>query len=367
MSDEQESARAESTFDSLRTFIYVLLASLLFSLLALVLAQGKGPIAAAAICVLIFETAFASGALLGFLFGMPRVLSQETSPAPTADEQAQADNPAMGRAPPQPQLASSKTRKSRFLQSNTNLERISDWLTTLLVGAGLVQIHNVNDALLRFRVYLGETAAVFPNEDGTFSAGIIPMIGPIVLIFGAALGFLYMYISTRLVLVLLFAAIESRLAGETTLTGTAGRAVKAVALGAEEGASFIVDQMKNKRALTVDDGLNVMFDLLYKGDPDRVIDLGAQLKADAANRADYWFYLAAAFGQKLHSLEERKGSDEWISARDNALDCARRAVALNPAYRARLWSISDPNKYDNDLSPLRNDPEFKRLVGREDE
>jgi hypothetical protein len=106
-----------------------------------------------------------------------------------------------------------------------------------------------------------------------------------------------------------------------------------------------------------------MFDLLYKSDPQKVVDLGGQLTGtDAIRRADYWFYLAAAFGQLLHRLQ--RDTAEWTSARDNALDCARRAVSIDDSYRNRLWNISDPDSSDNDLAPLRDDPEFRRIVGR---
>jgi hypothetical protein len=106
-----------------------------------------------------------------------------------------------------------------------------------------------------------------------------------------------------------------------------------------------------------------MFDLLYKSDPDRIIQLGGQLSnTEAVKRPDYWFYLAAAFGQKLFGVDP--ASNEWLSARDNALDAARRAVALDPSYRERLWHISDAESRDNDLAQLREDPEFRRIVGR---
>ncbi len=61
--------------------------------------------------------AFLAGALLGFLFGVPRY-----KPDPTA-----------------PPAASGVTPALRFLP-NTNLEQISDWLTKIIVGASLVQI-----------------------------------------------------------------------------------------------------------------------------------------------------------------------------------------------------------------------------------
>ncbi|WP_413711811.1 hypothetical protein [Rhizobium sp. Rhizsp82] len=110
------------------------------------------------------------GALLGFLFGIPRTLD----PAARA---AVAD--ADGRN-------SSKT--DVVLASNTNLERVSDWLTTLLIGATLVQLGAIVPALKSFAQYL------------TSSEGQIQ--GPLLLILAYffVLGFLGIYLITRLFL-----------------------------------------------------------------------------------------------------------------------------------------------------------------------
>src|SRR5215207_3296326 len=58
-----------------------------------------------------FGAAFGVGALVGFLFGIPRRFQREGS------------DPALG-----------------GLVVNTNLEQISDWLTKIIVGVGLVEI-----------------------------------------------------------------------------------------------------------------------------------------------------------------------------------------------------------------------------------
>jgi hypothetical protein len=182
-----------------------------------------------------------------------------------------------------------------------------------------------------------------------------------------------MYLNTRLVLVRLFYevetllshAIEALLSEDMKLPPAQQRAIRALDTSDEGVGNFFKRQFTATKSLTVEDALSLMFDLLYKDDPDRVIDLGAQLSTTAAvHRPDYWFYLAAAFGQKLHGLEH--GSNDWQSARDNALDCARRAVAINQFYRERLWKISDPNGPDKDLAPLREDPEFRRIVGHDE-
>ncbi len=69
--------------------------------------------------LLVAATAMASGALLGFLFGIPRSLQ--------ADRDATRED-------------------SAPLSQNTNLEQISDWLTKILVGVGLVQFGAIGSA-----------------------------------------------------------------------------------------------------------------------------------------------------------------------------------------------------------------------------
>ena len=57
-------------------------------------------------------------------------------------------------------------KRQALLNSNTNLERISDWLTTMLVGATLVQLYKINDLLVAFRDFLAKYATVFSNGHG---------------------------------------------------------------------------------------------------------------------------------------------------------------------------------------------------------
>src|SRR5215831_2761083 len=62
------------------------------------------------------------GALLGFVFGIPRTLQHDIAPSP---------NPGIAE---QDQIA---------YQINTNLEQISDWLTKIIIGVGLIELGNI--------------------------------------------------------------------------------------------------------------------------------------------------------------------------------------------------------------------------------
>nr|WP_166180984.1 hypothetical protein [Altererythrobacter segetis] len=347
---------SRTALDQLETLLWL---GVILALIAVIAASMWGILVSAGVAVLIFLAAFTGGAFFGFLFGVPRVLSAEDRtgavvPVSASDQPLEGDDDAAG-------TAHRPAAATRLLSSNTNLERISDWLTTLIIGATLAELHNVNDALLSFRAFLTTAVNVAPAGSPP-SAGILPVIGPIILVFGAACGFLFMYLSSRLVLIRMFHTVEYLLTRQPELAASEQRTVRAVAREGEV-SSFVDQQLGSKGKVTVEDALNLMFDLLYKDDPDQVIRLGDELGSSAARkRPDFWFYLAAAFGQKLHRTQPE--TPEWDAARQSALDCARRAVALSSSYKDRLWRISDPESSDNDLALLRGDPEFIKIVGR---
>jgi hypothetical protein len=205
-------------------------------------------------------------------------------------------------------------------------------------------------------------------------ASALPTVGPMILIFGLVLGFLFLYLFTRLVIVTLLNDVERVIYGSTDLgqvkiEDSDAREATVEAARSLDGAN----ENPTLRALTesgspsVEESLAVMNTLLYHdGGYQQVIDLGGKLAKSAAVRAArYWVYLAAAFGQKHHFLVDHGGSDLDIrSARDSALDCIRRAVAIRPDYKAWLWRISNPRGADNDLQDFRKDPEFLAALGR---
>lgn len=88
------------------------------------------------------------------------------------------------------------------LSTNTNLDKVSDWLTTILVGLGLVQLGELDGA------FEGLSEGIAPGlGDGanaeTFALGL--------LIFSLIDGFLIGYLGTRLVVALRFKEAEDKL------------------------------------------------------------------------------------------------------------------------------------------------------------
>jgi hypothetical protein len=80
----------------------------------------------------LFSAAAAAGAGLGFLFGLPRARVSDL----TGDGSA-----AGGSAP------GSTTKASTYYLTNSNLIKVSDWLTTIVIGLGLVNLGKAIPAL----------------------------------------------------------------------------------------------------------------------------------------------------------------------------------------------------------------------------
>jgi tetratricopeptide (TPR) repeat protein len=108
------------------------------------------------------------GSLLGFLFGIPRVLQTDAVVAPAA-----------GVSPIARHLV------------NTNLEQVSDWITKILVGLGLVQLQQFPTKLVAYSKLLARGIGS-GDEGAVFAGGII--------VYFSVLGFLGGYLITRLFL-----------------------------------------------------------------------------------------------------------------------------------------------------------------------
>lgn len=125
----------------------------------------------------------AVGGIPGFLFGIPKVVQR-------ADD---------GRDYTQ--------------MVNTNLEQVSDWLTKILLGVGLVELRNVADSIGRAAAYMSEGLGV--NK---------PFCAAIIIGFSIE-GFLFSYLTTRLVLARAFRSAE-----QESADGDAPTAVEAAPL-----------------------------------------------------------------------------------------------------------------------------------------
>jgi len=114
----------------------------------------------------------AAGGLLGFLFGVPH--TRELDPSqPNASDQA--DGP----------------RNQMAYRPNTSLEQISDWLTKIIVGVGLVQIKSMPGELMRLAKYLASGMTDRPGAESLVAT---------IIVFFAICGFVFGFLWARIYL-----------------------------------------------------------------------------------------------------------------------------------------------------------------------
>jgi len=131
----------------------------------------------------------AGGVLFGFLFALPKVVEAPTPAANAADPSAR-------------------------LRANTNLEKVSDWLTTVITGLTLTQLVRIPDYLERFSYYLATgfasrvpTTATPTAPTATVSQSLVATALGIIIHF-PIVGFLGGYIGTRTILTRTFDAAD---------------------------------------------------------------------------------------------------------------------------------------------------------------
>jgi len=87
---------------------------------------------------LLFGAAAAVGAVLGFLFGLPRSRYAEQTTSNDATEPSGASD-TNGNV--------TNTPRSAHYLTNSNLIKVSDWLTTIIIGIGLVNLAKIGPAV----------------------------------------------------------------------------------------------------------------------------------------------------------------------------------------------------------------------------
>jgi predicted PurR-regulated permease PerM len=118
--------------------------------------------------------ALISGVFVGFLFGLPQTLAQ--------------------------------SKPTGLLRTNTSLDQITDWLTKILVGLGLVQLGKIGHGVSKL------SSSLAPGLGGATGA---KAFGTALLVYGAASGFLLGYLWARIVLSKRFNAAARALEKET--------------------------------------------------------------------------------------------------------------------------------------------------------
>lgn len=147
---------------------------------------------------LLSGAALICGGLIGFVFGIPRILTSATNsvvvtPLRQPNQLIQPNQAIVLNQDPAPQqplpaAQNASLRASSSVAPNTNLEQISDWLTKVLVGIGLTQIEKIGSLLSQVSGKLAPSLDPLPN------GGIVAV--SIIAAFGVA-GFSWAYFESR--------------------------------------------------------------------------------------------------------------------------------------------------------------------------
>ncbi|MEV5375583.1 tetratricopeptide repeat protein [Streptomyces nondiastaticus] len=137
--------------------------------------------------LIIAAAAYVIGVLFGFLFGLPR----------TVEESHEVTNVEAGR------IRFSEQGSLPKYRTNTNLEQISDWLTKILVGVGLVELAKLPGVLHRLGLWikpaLGDASSSEPFGIGLFAYDLVT-------------GFLAGYLLTRLYMAGALSSVDQAIA-----------------------------------------------------------------------------------------------------------------------------------------------------------
>ena len=303
------------------------------------------------------------GGLLGFLFGIPR--------AGDAPADSDADGGEEG-----------KPAGPRTLRPNTNLERVSDWLTKMLIGVGLAEAREIAGGLKRVSQWL---APAF--------GGSAPLVAVCLVTF-AIWGFFAAYLAFRMFFTVAFSRSDSvamdshraaQKASELERQGQAarekGQVEKERALRGQAARSYqdaftlLPSTASAAQRQRVAEG--TVMNALYIDPPEgyrAAIEAANSYLHDPDNAQTGYIYacLAAAYGQQYRFEQAQHAPNDRLADIENdAFDTAQKAIGLDRSMKdflRRLWNPSDQNALDDDLQALHPDGgaagrPWKQLLG----
>ena len=187
---------------------------------------------------------------------------------------------------------------------------------------------------------------------------------------GAVLGFLFMYLNTRLILTRFFMDVERILSGEEKavqqkLERGQSMEIRSALKDSSSGGNFVQQALSQRRTLSVQDALDLMRDALYRP--------GGKARAPSSRR-DAVEHLGKSgrpstvpSGCGLRSTVRRRRDDLATDpAKDNARCSSIALIALNVLLR-RASRFTKPDSADDDLAkPLsrRSTPEGQLRIRR---
>lgn len=163
-------------------------------------------------------TCLACGAAGGFLFGIPKVRQRDGTPGPSGG----GATPAGG---------------NYHQQVNTNLEEISDWITKIIVGLGLINIQHIPGFFDRLaqRLTVGQS-----TDQKAFALSLI--------VYFLVIGFLFGYLITRMFLQRAFGAADQAANGGGDPVQAAARDTVRKAAETEKAAEKTLEASKDSHA-----------------------------------------------------------------------------------------------------------------------
>lgn len=129
------------------------------------------------------------GAILGFIFSVPKIIS--------GNQPSQNVDPAI-----------INIVAKRTIEQNNNLTQVSDWLTKVLIGAGLVELKEIPAFVLHVAEVMGQGIRKMPAKLPAHDAATILSVA--VILFFTCWGFISGYIVMKLVLTNKFADSENK-------------------------------------------------------------------------------------------------------------------------------------------------------------
>lgn len=310
------------------------------------------------------------GAVLGFLFGLPRM----SDAAGGRGGGVAAGGGGNGGANAADRNGAADHRRGAGYVNN-NLLEISDWLTKIIVGAGLVQLDRLTGWVAAAGATVGAAAGLVPGSLRT-------AFGTSVMVYFFAWGFLFVYIHTRTIISFIFVTLDHSLSDLFTevkdeLRETTDGIRKEMSTVRENVATEVANVVPQFQAMLSETlSEKGIFDLLYRSDPGaaRTAEVQAErLLADPNNARNgrLWLYLACARGQQ-HAAAVRaevvdpeaveslvvstRAALEKVLAND--IDGSLRRIARGLVY------VDNENHVegDDDLASLRGDEEIARML-----
>lgn len=157
-----------------------------------------------------------SGMLLGFLFAIPRILPAGAIIAPArvpANGGKRETDPAVSTAGIVGQTATSPS------EINSNLVEVSDWLTKIIVGVGLVELKHLPAAAQSVADYIAPSLGVDARVGAPVAGGIM--------LFYSVLGFLVGYLLTRIYLAVIIKWADNQVKGQNPVRLESGAEIDA--------------------------------------------------------------------------------------------------------------------------------------------